>query len=63
MSDEADKAEIQEEMARQTAICTKRKEGPLFTGLCANCELEVEYPNRWCCKECRDDYDKREDRR
>ena len=60
MSDEAEKAEVQEEMARVHAIAVRKKTGPLFTGLCANCEGEINYPQRWCCKECFDDWSKRD---
>lgn len=30
----------------------------VFTGLCLNCEVAVDYPRRWCNADCRDDWEK-----
>lgn len=60
MSDIADKAEEQEEMARQAALIIRRREGPKWTGRCLNCGELVERPFRWCNEDCREDWMKRE---
>lgn len=62
MMDEADKAERQEEMARQAALIVRRRVGPTFTGYCLNCGAELERPYRWCDGDCREDWVKREDK-
>lgn len=62
MADEADMAAHQEEMARQAALIVRRREGPVFTGLCMNCGETIERPLRWCNSECREDWTKREDK-
>lgn len=62
MADEVDKAEHQEELLRQAALRIRRKPGPEYTGLCANCEAPVEKPRRWCDEDCREDWSKREGR-
>ena len=60
MSDEADKAEHQEELARQAALVVRKKIGPKWTGFCANCGEVLEMPLRWCNAECREDWESRE---
>jgi hypothetical protein len=50
--DEADKAEHQEELARQVAI-SRRKPVPKRHGLCLNCGKKS--PGAYCDSECRDD--------
>jgi len=60
--DEADKAERQEEMARQAALIVRRRVGPKYTGYCLNCGAELERPYRWCDGDCREDWVKREDK-
>ena len=60
--DEADKAERQEEMARQAALIVRRRVGPTYTGSCLNCGAELERPFRWCDGDCREDWVKREDK-
>ena len=62
MSDEADKAEHQEEMARQAALMVRHRVGPRPTGFCLNCGELIEPPLRWCDSECREDWVKREDK-
>lgn len=62
MSDDADRAEEQEQMLRQVAMATRRRDGPAFTGFCANCGEPIAPPLRWCDVECRDDWTKREGR-
>lgn len=58
--DIADMAEVQEARAREVALLRRHKEGPAFTGCCANCGAEVEAPLRWCDLECKADWEKRE---
>jgi uncharacterized OB-fold protein len=60
--DDAEKAEHQEEMARQFALIARRRIGPAFTGRCANCGEVIERPWRWCNEDCREDWMKREGR-
>lgn len=60
MSDEADKAEHQEELARQAALLVRYRVGPKPTGFCLNCGDDLDPPKRWCCVECREDWAKRE---
>lgn len=62
MSDVADDADGQVEAFTKTAMANKKPAGPVFTGLCANCDEPVEYPNRWCCVECHQDWTKRDGR-
>ena len=59
MSDEADRAEEQEEAMRQAAIRTRKAEGPVYTGVCANCGYDGEFPKRGCDADCREDWQKR----
>ena len=67
MSDFAEDAERQEELARQVALSFRHPKGPQPTGVCLNCEeplpasTKEEIPQRWCCIECRDDWCPRED--
>lgn len=67
MSDFAEDAERQEELARQVALSFRHPKGPQPTGVCLNCEeplpasTKEEIPQRWCCIECRDDWCQRED--
>lgn len=58
--DIADMAEVQEALARQVALVRRQKEGPAFTGCCANCGDEVQPPARWCDLDCKSDWEKRE---
>lgn len=60
--DEADRAEEQEEMARQYALIVRRRVGPTYTGVCLNCGETTERPRRWCNEDCREDWVKREDK-
>lgn len=62
MSDEADLAEHQEELARQYALLVRKRIGPSYTGFCLNCGEITESPLRWCNADCREDWDKREGR-
>lgn len=62
MSDEADKAEQQEELARQAALIVRHRVGPRPNGRCLNCGELIEPPLRWCDSECREDWVKREDK-
>lgn len=62
MADEADRAEEQEEMARQAALIVRRRVGPRYTGRCLNCGEIIEGPLRWCDAACREDWTKREDK-
>jgi hypothetical protein len=62
MADDADKAEHQEELARQAALIVRRREGPKYTGRCLNCGEFVDSPLRWCDKFCTEDWAKRERR-
>lgn len=60
MSDEADKAAVQEELFRQAALIVRHRVGPSYNGHCLNCGEPVERPLRWCDIECREDWSKRE---
>lgn len=62
MSDEADIAAQQEEMALASALRVRRKAAPLPKGYCLFCDEEVEPPARWCDTECRDLWERRENR-
>jgi hypothetical protein len=55
--DEADRAEHQEELARQAAI-SRRKPVPKHDGRCLNCRKESE--GAYCDDECGVDHRKRE---
>lgn len=60
--DDADRAEAQEEMARQAALIVRRRVGPTYTGICLNCGEPLERPFRWCDGDCREDWVRREDK-
>ena len=60
--DDADRAEAQEEMARQAALEVRRRVGPTYTGFCLNCGEPLKRPYRWCDGDCREDWVRREDK-
>lgn len=59
MSDDADKADFQQEMFREAAMKMRRQEGPLPTGKCLFCDEPLPMPHRWCDVDCREDWEKR----
>lgn len=62
MSDWADDAAAAEELFRQADLAKRKASGPEATGLCLNCDDPVEESKRWCCKDCRDDWEYRQKR-
>lgn len=66
MSDFAEDAERQEELARQVALSFRHPKGPQAIGICLNCDAPLpvskneSIPPRWCCIECHDDWCQRE---
>ena len=62
MSDEADIAAGQEELALQAALKVRRPTAPPPTGECLFCGEEIEPPQRWCDTDCRDSWERRVDR-
>lgn len=62
MADEAERAELSESLARDIAIQTRKPEGPVLTGFCANCGESIAPLLRWCDSNCRDDWSKRTQR-
>ncbi len=58
MADEFDLASEREEIARAKAIenIQARPLAAVATGLCLECSTPVADGLRWCCKECRDDW-------
>lgn len=57
MADDVDLASQHEEAFRQHQIAHHRKEELHLTGRCYNCEDPTEA--NFCCKECREDWEKR----
>lgn len=60
MSDEIDIASEREELDRAAHIADiqSRKPAAIATGLCLECSTPVEDGKRWCCPECRDDWER-----
>lgn len=55
LSDPADVATRNEEMARVGAVAASRRPaGPQYTGVCHYCDDPVDAPRRWCNAFCRD---------
>ena len=66
MADEFDRASELSEFFLEMNIKKQRQqntETPKGIGVCLNCEGEIEGDGRWCCAECRDDWDKKEKQR
>lgn len=61
MADEADMAQAITERHIKHAL-TQRKPVAAATGFCFNCDEEIEFPKKFCNKDCRDDYEKLERR-
>lgn len=59
MADEADRADEQAEQTLRAALLRRLPAGPVATGLCLWCGVEVSAGVRWCHRECRDDYERR----
>lgn len=59
--DEADISSIKEEFERQKKIAEIQSEKQVakYKGFCLNCGEETKYPRRWCCVECRNDWEKK----
>lgn len=59
MADELDMLTEREALAAPARIAASRKPvGPLFTGLCLNCDDRLSGTARWCCGECLTDWEK-----
>lgn len=60
MADEFDMASEIEQKQRDISIAAARtvKLAAVATGLCLQCLAEVEDGRRWCCADCRDDWEK-----
>ena len=59
MSDHADQAEQNIETFLNSAIANARRHSPLQSdGHCVFCDEAVALNQLFCCRECRDDYDK-----
>lgn len=56
MADEADRAQVQIEQTLAAQLAVRKPAGPVATGRCLSCEVEVEAGRRWCSAECRDDW-------
>lgn len=54
--DDIDRAQAQEEMAREFAIANAKGSTLLATGECHNCGASVPDGHRFCDVDCRDDY-------
>ncbi len=63
MADEADLAQQVMDRAMQAAIMGGRQEGPEATGYCLNCDAPIITARRWCCPECRDEWQRDFERR
>ena len=57
MADDLDLAAEREEIARTAARSQRRPAGPPATGFCLWCEEPVAPEVRFCCPECRDQFD------
>ena len=60
MADEADTTDQHAELLTQANLYGSRKDEPqgLANGNCWFCDNEVEAGRRWCCPECRDDWER-----
>lgn len=54
--DVADRAQLQIDQQLAAALSARKPEGPVATGHCLSCGVEVEAGRRWCSAECRDDW-------
>lgn len=58
MHDE-DRASEYEQIARNSALASKKPEGPKATGQCLYCGERLPVPMRWCDAECRNAWSER----
>ncbi|HAJ72449.1 MAG TPA: hypothetical protein DCO68_10265 [Methylophilaceae bacterium] len=58
MADEIDIASDREQIAREKAIANIQNKPPAATsiGECLECGVPIAEGKRWCCPECRDDW-------
>lgn len=57
-----DQATEREEQHRDIALSKRLPDGPIPCGVCYNCVDPVEGDLRWCCTECRDDWQARQEK-
>ena len=55
-------ADQQAETMLKAILASRREQGPTATGYCLNCDDRVTDGVRWCCAECRDDWQLEYDR-
>ncbi len=63
MADIIDDAEKLNEIYLKSALSNKKKEGPKAKGSCHNCDEPLAHGIRFCDSWCRDDWQKREDKK
>ena len=66
MADDIDIANERAALRLKKQLEVRKPTGPAATGYCLNCDSPMESDiseRRWCDQECRDDWQKREDRR
>lgn len=58
MADQFDQASDREMLERDIALAEARKSKQVIepTGVCLECGEPVQGDMRWCCKDCRDDW-------
>jgi hypothetical protein len=54
--DKADLAQEQIDLQLAAALAARNPAGPVATGRCLSCGVEVEAGRRWCSADCRDDW-------
>lgn len=58
VSDILDSADLITELFLRSALSRKQPEGPRANGHCHFCQENIEWPNRWCDKDCLEDWEK-----
>ena len=59
MSDIIDQGTEAAQTFLDAALSQRKPEGPTPCGFCYNCNAQVASDQRWCDRDCRDDWEKR----
>lgn len=60
MADDADRSVDIEEQLTRAAVGVRKETGPTPNGFCHWCDAAVKKDQRWCDKDCRDDWEQHE---
>ncbi|MHB9021318.1 MAG: DUF2116 family Zn-ribbon domain-containing protein [Halothiobacillus sp.] len=61
MSDDIDTAQVLTEHYRSVAIANRMSDGPVPCGFCHYCAEPIPTDQRWCDRECRNEWQKERD--